>query len=275
MGQGDSKVIDRGKHNILGVLIDAIDYEAAVSRIIAAAQKQQSFITTALAVHGVMTGYMDAEHRHRLNCFDLAVPDGQPVRWTLNWLHKAALPDRVYGPTLMLKVCEEAEKQGLSIGIYGSTSPVLESLTRNLQQRFPQLKIALIKPSYFRQLNADEDAATVQEIIDKGVSILFIGMGCPRQEVWAYEHRDVLPAPIISVGAAFDFHAGTLAQSPAVLQNAGLEWLFRLFHEPRRLWKRYVILNPLYISLIVQQAFRLRHFDPKDSSAPRQYYRYG
>lgn len=266
---------DEGKRNLLGVQIDAIDYEAAVERIIDAARKRHPLTVSALAVHGVMTGVQDPVHRYRLNRFDLLVPDGQPVRWGLNLLHGANLPDRVYGPTLMLKVCERAAAEGLPIYLYGSKPHVLELLSENLQARFPRLQVAGAQPSRFRQISAEEQQEVAREIRDSGAAITFVGLGCPRQEVWVYEYRQLLPMPLLAVGAAFDFHAGLLPQAPPALQRRGLEWAFRLAQEPRRLWKRYGYLNPLYAGMLASQAMKLRQFDRADEVPPPEEMRYG
>ena len=268
-------MIDYGKKNIIGVQINAVDYEAAVKKIIVAAQKREAMSVSALAVHGVMTGVLDPIHRYRLNHLDIVVPDGQPVRWALNLLYRTQLPDRVYGPTLTMKVCEQAAKEGLPIYLYGSSSVVLASLTSNLRSKFPELIIAGAQPSRFRQTSADEKREIVAEILNSGAAITFVGLGCPRQEVWVYEYREDLSMPLIAIGAAFDFHAGTLAQSPPFLQKIGLEWLYRLIREPRRLWKRYIFLNPLYITLLTLQILKLKRFDPSDIFLSPQEMRYG
>jgi exopolysaccharide biosynthesis WecB/TagA/CpsF family protein len=268
-------MIDRGKRNVLGVLLNAIDYEAAVQQVIQAAQDGRALAVSALAVHGVMTGVLDARQRYRLNHLDLVVPDGQPVRWALNWLHDTALQDRVYGPTLMLGVCERAARERLPIYLYGSRDLVLENLSARLRQRFPKLCIAGHQPSRFRRLSVDEQAETVRIIRDSGARLVFAGLGCPRQEVWAYENRASLSMPILAVGAAFDFHAGLVAQAPATWQNRGLEWLYRLLREPRRLWRRYLFLNPLYLLLVGLQLVHLAHFDPDDVTPPVAEMRYG
>lgn len=272
---GDEQVIDKGKRNILGAWIDAVDYEAAVTKIITAAQERKAFAVSALAVHGVMTGVLDRTHLYRLNRFDLLVPDGHPVRWALNWLHGAHLPDRVYGPNLMLRVCARAATDGLPIYLYGSTPDVLEKLSRNLRARFPNLLIAGAQPSRFRRVSPEEKREIAGQIRASGAAITFVGLGCPRQEVWAYEYRDALSMPLLAVGAAFDFHAGLVSQAPVGLQNLGLEWLYRLLHEPRRLWRRYVYLNPLYLSLLLLQATRLRRFNPLETTPPPDELGYG
>lgn len=274
VGIGDD-VIDRGKHSVLGIRIDAVDYDAAVERILDAARRNAPLAVSALAVHGVMTGVLDRAHRYRLNHMDLIVPDGQPVRWGLNLLYRARLKDRVYGPTLMLKTCQRAAETGVPIFLFGGTTELLSSLRANLMTKFPALQIAGSRPSRFRRLVPAERDETIEEIRASGAAITFVGLGCPRQEVWAFEFRDALSMPVIAVGAAFNFHAGQLAQAPKPLQDHGLEWLFRFWHEPRRLWKRYALLNPLYLSLLLLQYCGLKKFDPDDASPPTEQLLYG
>jgi N-acetylglucosaminyldiphosphoundecaprenol N-acetyl-beta-D-mannosaminyltransferase len=258
-------MINRGRHNVLGVMIDAVDYEEAVRQIAAAAHHRTPFAATALAVHGVMTGYRDPAHSCRLNQFDLVVPDGQPVRWTLDLLYKTHLPDRVYGPNLMLAVCQKAERSGVGVYLYGSTRDVLERLVARLKSMYPGLQICGYEPSRFRRLTSEEKAETVARIRASGAQITFVGLGCPRQEVWVHEYHDALSMPVIAVGAAFDFHAGTSAQAPQWMQNRGLEWMFRLGSEPRRLWRRYLLLNPWYVAMIAAQGLHLRQFEARAS----------
>jgi exopolysaccharide biosynthesis WecB/TagA/CpsF family protein len=268
-------MIDQGKHNVLGVRVDAVDQEAAAARILDAARAGRPLAVSALAVHGVMTGTLDPVHRYRLNHFDLLVPDGQPVRWALRWLHQVRLAERVYGPALALEVCRQAAQQRLPIYFYGSTADVLERLTRNLCARFPGLVIAGVSPSRFRQLSPAERDQAMSAICASGAALTLVGLGCPRQEVWAYECRQRLSMPVLAVGAAFPFFAGTLRQAPPWMQRRGLEWLFRLVAEPRRLWKRYLLLNPLYLALLALQATGLRRFDGDPVSPPAEELRYG
>ncbi|MEG4853448.1 WecB/TagA/CpsF family glycosyltransferase [Microcoleus sp. B5-D4] len=268
-------MIDKGKKNVLGILVNAINYEAAVSKIIAAASAGKPMSVSALAVHGVMTGVLDSTHRYRINHMDLVLPDGQPVRWALNFLYHTELPDRVCGPNAMLQICERAAEEGLPIYLYGSQASVLKALSRNLCQRFPKLIIAGTQPSKFRHVSPQEKQEIAQQIRNSGAAITFVGLGCPRQEVWAYEYRDDLSMPLIAVGAAYDFHAGNLAKSPDFLSKIGLEWLFRMMKEPRRLWQRYVFLNPLYIWLFLLQALKIKQFDPTDATQPVEEVLYG
>lgn len=250
-------MIDRGKHNLLGIGISAVDYAAAVDKIVQAAKSKTPLGVSALAVHGVMTGVFDREHCYRLNELELVVPDGQPVRWGLNMLHRTALPDRVYGPNLTLKVCEAAAAEDLGVYLFGSDEPTLEKLQARLKEQYPGLRIVGATPSRFRTLSSDERDQLIQEIKDAGADITLVGIGCPRQEVWTFEFRQQLSMPVMAVGAAFSFHAGELAQAPAWMQDRGLEWLYRFTREPVRLWKRYMLLNPAYVSLLALQWLRL------------------
>lgn len=252
-------MIDHGKKNVLGIMVDAVDYEAAVARIIAAAQERRSFTVSALAVHGVMTGATDKEHQYRLNSMGLIVPDGQPVRWALNLLHRTKLTSRVYGPELSLRVLEAAADKGLPVYFYGSTPTVLDALQRKLQEMFPAIKIAGCEPSRFGKLDAGERQAAADRIAASGARLLFVGLGCPRQEVFAYEMARMVHMPQLAVGAAFAFLGGELSQAPPHLQKHGLEWLYRLTQEPKRLWKRYLLLNPYYLMLLAGQWAGLRY----------------
>lgn len=263
-------MIDRGKHNLLGVLVNAVDYDAATDRILTAAKQGVRCTCTALAVHGIMTGVQDISHNHRLNRFDMVVPDGQPVRWGLNLLYGLGLPDRVYGPNLMLECCRAAMSEDLPIYLYGSSERVNAQLVTNLGRMFPTLNIAGSEPSKFRPVSKAEKTDIIKRILDSGAKLTFVGLGCPLQEIWAYEYGDELNMPVLAIGAAFDFHSGNKPQAPLLLQRLGLEWLYRLSQEPLRLWKRYVLLNPAYLFLLSLQKLQLRSFDPESTTPPRQ-----
>jgi exopolysaccharide biosynthesis WecB/TagA/CpsF family protein len=222
-----------------------------------------------------MTGVLDRQHRFRLNQFDLLVPDGQPVRWAMRWLHGAKLPDRVYGPRLTLLTCERAEREQTPIFLFGGSPALLDKLEEGLLRRFPKLQIAGRQPSKFRCLMPEERDETVAAIRATDARITLVGLGCPRQEVFAYEFREALGMPLLAVGAAFNFIAGELPQAPKWLQDRGLEWAYRLVAEPRRLWRRYLLLNPLYLSLLAMQMTRVRRFDPTDADPPVEPILYG
>jgi N-acetylglucosaminyldiphosphoundecaprenol N-acetyl-beta-D-mannosaminyltransferase len=246
-------MIDKGKFSVLGVMVDAVDYRSATDKVIAAAHDQRPLALTALAVHGVMTGVEDVAHNARLNSFDLVTPDGQPVRWGLEVLHGVALADRVYGPTLTMHVLERCAAEGLPVYLYGSTTETLAKLVAELQRAFPALKIAGTEASKFRNATDGEDRDIAERVRASGARVLFVGLGCPRQEIFTYAMRPLLDMPILAVGAAFDYHAGLLRKPPAWMQRYALEWLWRLGLEPARLWRRYLILNPAYLARLFAQ----------------------
>jgi N-acetylglucosaminyldiphosphoundecaprenol N-acetyl-beta-D-mannosaminyltransferase len=268
-------MIDGGKRNLLGVLVDVVDYEAAVARIIAAAKAGEPLGVSALAVHGVMTGVLDRAQRSRLNQLELVAPDGQPVRWALNLLHHSKLRDRVYGPKLTLKVCQRAAEEKLPIYLYGSKFDVLEALSANLTRQFRDLRIAGLQPSKFRRITAEEKRQIIEQIHGSGAKIVLLGLGCPRQEAWAYEYRKAISMPVLAVGAAFDYHAGRLRHPPEFLQRFGLEWAFRLGIEPRRLWRRYLLLNPYYVLLVLCQLAHVPLPSPDGTDLPCDELNYG
>jgi exopolysaccharide biosynthesis WecB/TagA/CpsF family protein len=258
---------DEGKRNILGVRVNVIDYEAVVERVIAAARRGEPLSVTALAVHGIMTGVSHSSLRTKLNGFEVITPDGQPVRWALNLLHRADLKQRVYGPELMLGVCRRAALDGLPIYLYGSTSAMIEMLAEQLEARVAGLRIAGVRPSLFRPMSDLERAEVVDDVRASGARIVFVGLGCPRQEAFVYEMCSHFARPTLAVGAAFAFHSGTIPMAPAWMQAGGLEWLYRLWKEPFRLWRRYVVLNPLYVACIAAQWLKVVHFDATECPA--------
>lgn len=267
--------MDQGKKNLLGVRIDAIDYESATARVIASAQQGWRCTVGALAVHGVMTGATDFVHRYRLNHLDLSVPDGQPVRWALNALHGTKLQDRVYGPKLTLFVCREAARSGIPVFFYGSREEVVTKLATKMIEKCPGLQVAGYEASQFRRLTPHEYQSLAGRIRESGAKILFVGLGCPRQEVFAYEMGERLSMPILAVGAAFDYHSGALTEPPEFVQRAGLQWLYRLVQDPRRLWRRYLVLNVQFLVGFTLQFLRLRVADPANATRPSTEIYYG
>jgi N-acetylglucosaminyldiphosphoundecaprenol N-acetyl-beta-D-mannosaminyltransferase len=262
-------VIDQGKRSVLGVLVDVVDYEAATERVLAAARERRPLALTALAVHGVMTGVLDPPHNARLNAFDVVTPDGQPVRWALNSLYGAGLADRVYGPTLTLRVLARCADEGLPVYLYGSTDETLAKLVPALERQLPALKIAGAEPSKFRLSRPGEDVEIADRIRTSGARVVLVGLGCPRQEVFAYALRPLLDMPLLAVGAAFDYHAGVLRKPPEWMQRRGLEWFWRLGLEPRRLWRRYVLLNPAYLARLAAQRTGLWKATPPAAASER------
>ncbi len=252
--------------HILGMRVDATSYQDATRRILDWAQKQESRYVCVSNVHMTMESYDNPEFRTVVNSADLVTPDGMPLVWCLRQMgiHEQ---QRVYGPTLTLHVCEAAAEAGVPLGLYGGQEHVLAMLCDVLQERYPKLNIAYQYSPPFRELSAQEQGDIIGQIHQSGARILLVGLGCPKQERWMHAHAKRLQAVMVGVGAAFDFHAGVVRQSPALLQRMGLEWLFRLTMEPRRLWKRYAKHNPRFVGLVLQQLAGLRRFD---SDEPRR-----
>jgi N-acetylglucosaminyldiphosphoundecaprenol N-acetyl-beta-D-mannosaminyltransferase len=246
------------RYPVAGVLASATNYAECTRLVIEAAAQSRSLLLAATSVHGVTLAARNASFLSTLNSFDVVHPDGQPIRWALNVLHDAHLEDRVYGPTLMLHVCAAAAEAQLPVYFYGSTPSVLERLSSRLHDQFPSLVIAGYRSPPFRPLTPEEESSDAEAIITSGASIVFAGLGCPRQEQWAAKQRSNLPLPILCVGAAFDFHAGALRQAPAWMQRRGLEWSFRLAMEPRRLWRRYAQAVPFFMLLFARQFLAMR-----------------
>ena len=151
----------------------------------------------------------------------------------------------------------------------------MDELRKKLLENFPSLKVAGSLASRFRTVSPEEKQEIIGQINASGAAITMVGLGCPRQEVWAYEFKDDLNMPVLAVGAAFNFHAGLLAQAPAFYQRNGLEWFYRLTREPVRLWRRYLLLNPYYAGLIACQALGIKRFDTENTEPPAQEILYG
>lgn len=231
---------------ILGVYVDPTSYVAALKQVFDWASTAESRYICAANVHMLMEAQDSAEYRDVLNQADLVAPDGMPLVWMLR-LKGARGQTRVYGPTLMLHVLEQAAREQIPVGFYGSDPKALQLLVARLEERFPGLNVAYAFSPPFRPLSDSENAQIVEQIAQSGARILFVGLGCPKQETWMAEHKGEIPAVMLGVGAAFDFHAGIKRQSPPLLQKLGLEWLFRFIQEPKRLGRRYLYHNPRFV----------------------------
>jgi exopolysaccharide biosynthesis WecB/TagA/CpsF family protein len=235
------------KADLFGVRVSVTDYDEAVASILRAVRLGRPAVVSCHAVHAIVTASGEASLREKVNSFAMITADGQPVRWALNLLHRAGMAERVYGPELMLRLCRAASENGISIYLYGGTQQSLVQLCDNLRQSFPDLQIAGCESPPFRPLTQEEDAAVTQRIRASGARLVFIGLGCPKQDLFAYEHQEAIDAVQVCVGAAFDFHAGVKPKAPRWMQDRGLEWLYRLGHEPKRLWRRYLVTNTVFL----------------------------
>jgi N-acetylglucosaminyldiphosphoundecaprenol N-acetyl-beta-D-mannosaminyltransferase len=242
--------------NILGVGVSAIDIQMALCTIETWIERREPHYICVTGVHGVMESQRDAEVRLIHNSAGLVTPDGMPLVW-LSRLMGFRHVERVYGPDLLLAVCERAVGQGYRHFFYGGASGVAGKLVARLQCRFPGLQVAGTYSPPFRPLTPEEDAAVVERINAAQPDIVWVGISTPKQERWMAEHVGRLTAPVlVGVGAAFDVHAGIRRQTPRWVQRSGLEWCFRLLTEPRRLWRRYLINNPWFLWRILLQALR-------------------
>lgn len=241
----------KGAH-VLGAFIDAISWEEARTRIAAWAAARESRYVCLCPVHSVVTATQDGTFQRVLNEADMATPDGAPVAWLLRRLgypHQ----ERIAGSELMWGVLGDAERKAIPIYFFGSREIVLDQLARRVIREYPRIKLAGGQSPPFRDMSAGEDLDAVARINDSKAGIVFVGLGCPKQERWMSEHRGRVKAVMIGVGAAFDFHAGIVKRAPLWMQKTGLEWLHRLCSEPRRLWKRYLVTNTLFVLGAVRQ----------------------
>ncbi|KKL67334.1 hypothetical protein LCGC14_2136020 [marine sediment metagenome] len=246
------------KNLVFGVGISATTYDELLESVIEAVKRKRPACISHLAVHGLVTSSQERELRQILNEFDVVAPDGMPVRLALNMLYGAQLPDRVYGPEFTLRVCERAAADGIGVFLYGSYPQVVDDLRANLLKRYPRLRIVGSEPSIFRPLTEAEDKDLVTRINESGAGVVFLGLGCPLQERFAYEHRAKIKAVQICVGAAFDFHSRNKKMAPAWIQRNSLEWLYRLVQEPRRLCGRYLVTNTIFLSKLILQLSGLK-----------------
>ncbi len=245
-------VTSRKTAPVLGAPIDVISVAQAVARIAQWAAARESRMVCICNAHSVVTAAQDASFLGVIQRADLATPDGAPVAWMLR-RQGAPGQRRVSGPDLMLDYCAHAAAIGQSVYLLGSTADTLARLQQRLRQRWPTLQIAGAMSPPFRALSDAEDAQIVQAINASGASSVWVSLGCPKQERWMDAHRGQVQAVMIGVGAAFDFHAGTVARAPRWMRHNGLEWLHRLASEPRRLWRRYAITNTAFILRAARQ----------------------
>lgn len=246
--------------NILGVGISAVTMPHAVAQIAGWIDNQARQYVSVCTVHTVMECQRAEVMRRAVNGAGLATPDGMPLVWLSRWWGRREV-NRVYGPDLMLAVCAYSVERGYRHYFYGGAQGIPHLLAAALQQHFPGLQVAGGYSPPFRPLSEPEQAGIIAQINEANPDIVWVGLGTPKQDLWMAAHRSRLAAPVlIGVGAAFDFHTGRIPQAPRWMQRSGLEWLFRLWQEPRRLWYRYLVYNPLFIALVLAQGLGLRRY---------------
>lgn len=246
--------------NILGVNISPITMSQTVEQISGWIENYARQYVSVCTVHTIMECQRDPQMRRAVNQAGLATPDGMPLVWLSKWWSQGEV-SRVYGPDLMLALSQFSVERGYTHYFYGGAAGVPEMLAEKLQARFPGLKVAGSYSPPFRPLTPAENAQIIEQINQTRADIVWVGLGTPKQDLWMAAHRAQLTAPVlIGVGAAFDFHTGRIPQAPRWMQQAGLEWFFRLCQEPRRLWYRYLVYNPLFILLVLAQVLKIRRY---------------
>ena len=237
---------ERANFKVLGLQVDVTSLKQATEYVIQRSQTEQNGYVCAANVHMCMESHDDKDFQQVVNGAALVVPDGKPLVW---WMRAFGIKNakQVRGPDLFLNVCDEASQRGISVGLYGGTQDALGKLQEYFMSQLPNLNIACAISPPFRELAQDEQAEYLRTINESGAKILFLGLGCPKQERWMAQNKDRINALMIGVGAAFDFYAGTKKMAPVWMMKLGLEWLYRFITEPGRLWKRYLKNNPRFV----------------------------
>jgi N-acetylglucosaminyldiphosphoundecaprenol N-acetyl-beta-D-mannosaminyltransferase len=259
-GAGAAFAVAPDHRYVLATRVDATNYADAAQRIVAWARRGESRYVCAASVHTVMEAYDCVPLRHMINSADLIVSDGMPLVWALRALGVRSA-SRVYGPELTVRLLRSAAAEHIAVGFYGGTPAAAARLVDMVRREFPGVAIVYSATPPFRPLTPAEDDAEVEDIVRSRARIVFVGLGCPKQDRWIAEHLGRVPAVMVGVGAAFDFLAGVKLQAPAWIGQCGLEWLFRLCTEPRRLWRRYLRHGPRFVVLFGLQRLGVRRFE--------------
>lgn len=259
MSVADSEKIEK-KSELEGVRVvslfpNVVSHESAIRRINELVTAGNGGCVCFSTVHMVMESHDNPEYGGRVNGADVIIPDGMPLVW-MQKLQGAKNANRIRANDLMIMLCAFAEKNNLTVGFYGGRQSVIDAIVERAKIDYPNLKIVYAFSPPFRPLTDDEDIEITSEINRKTPDLLFTGLGCPKQENWMAAHKDKVSAVMLGVGASFDFYAGNVKESPEWLGKLGLEWLFRLTQEPKRLWRRYLILNPRFMWLAARQLLK-------------------
>lgn len=246
--------------NVLGIGVSAVNLRTSVANIESWIDSGAKTYVCVTGVHGVIESRADPALRRIHNDAGMVTPDGMPLVW-LSWLYGKSNVSRVYGPDLMLEICRHGEARRWRHFLYGTTEETLEQLTVNLRRVCPELEVVGSIAPPFRNLTSDEFGSIISTINKASPDIVWVGLSTPKQERWMHTVRPHLSAAVLlGVGAAFDFHAGKVRQAPRWIQRSGLEWAYRLYSEPRRLWRRYLRNNPSFVLLVLTQLAGLRRF---------------
>lgn len=252
----------RSRQLVLSSQIDRMTWDAALARLLDWGRRHERRYVCLCNVHSAVTAAADPTFESIVNNADMAAPDGAPVAWAVRHFSRAA-QDRINGPDLMWRAMAAAEESGMSVYFYGGSAATLAALRAAAALRFPRLRLAGAESPPFRALTPEEDLEHIARINASGAGLVFVGLGCPKQERWMAAHCGAVAAPLVGVGAAFDYHAGTLKRAPLWWQQHGLEWLYRLGKEPRRLARRYLVGNSLFVLRLLRQMAAGRLAAPK------------
>lgn len=254
----------RKRANILGVAVDVVSFQEAVNRIEELVSIGKSHYVCVASTQDIMIAQKEQRFRQIVNHADLATPDGWPVVWAIR-VSGYEQRGRVTGPDLMLAMCERSIITNHSHFFYGGAEGVPELLAQKLKEQFPGLKVKGVYSPPFRPLAEEEDKKVVEMLNNSGADMLWVGLGTPKQHFWIKDHLGKVKIPVmLGVGAAFDFHSGRIKRAPKWMQNNGLEWLHRLYQEPRRLWLRYFEYLPKFALKFTAQFLQVRHYSADD-----------
>lgn len=242
---------------VLGFSVAANPFSEQIDLIMQWGQARLSRVVCVANVHMLMEARWNDHFAGVLSHADLLTPDGMPLVWTLNLLRKSS-HDRVAGMYIMTEVCRRAEASGVRVYFVGTDANTLSKIRQRLSQDFPNLNIAGMDPLPFRPLTQDEDKALIKTINKSQAGIVFVALGCPKQEIWMHNHRHRIKAAMIGVGGVFPIYAGIKKHAPQWIQDSGLEWFYRLYQEPGRLWKRYFKTIPPFVYLSARQVVSTR-----------------
>ena len=251
------KIEKKNRVRVVSLFPDVVNHERVIEKIAELVEQKNGGYVCFSTVHMVMESHDDKNFGAKVNNADLIVTDGMPLVW-MQKMQNRKQASRVRANDLMISLCEYAEKNNLKIGFYGGRQEVIDGILKRAKNDFPNLQISYAFSPPFRPLTTEEDAEIVRTINESGTQILFMGLGCPKQENWMSAHKEKLKAVMLGVGASFDFYAGNVRESPEWMGKIGLEWLYRLTQEPKRLWRRYLILNPRFMWLAFLQLAGLK-----------------
>jgi N-acetylglucosaminyldiphosphoundecaprenol N-acetyl-beta-D-mannosaminyltransferase len=252
--------------DVIGSPVTALSFQEQIDIILQWASASKSSFVCVANTHMLIEAHRVFAFWTILQAADLITPDGMPLVWMLKLLG-VRRPDRVAGMDILLALCQQAPRHNVPVFFVGSQSNILDRMKEKLKQNFPDLKVAGMKPLPFAQTAPSEDEALIKQINDSGAKVVFVSLGCPKQEYWMASHKHKINAVMIGLGGVFPIYAGIHKYAPKLFRDFGLEWLYRLYREPRRLWKRYASTIPIFVWLATKQIFTGFFFTPKKQEA--------